>query len=332
MMGAFHARRYLQLPNAQLAAIADVTPERLHGEEVVTGNLADDTAQADLSTVERYADGSTLIAQADLDVVDICLPTYLHARYAIQALEAGRHVICEKPMALNVKQAGQMIEAAERADRQLMIAQCVRFWPEYLYLKKCVDEGVFGNLLSLNMYRLGGCPIWSWAGWFTDPARSGGPMYDLHIHDVDYVNYVFGLPDQIQATGRRSEATGAYDVVHALYTYRDGPQVHIHAGWSKPQIPFGAGFEAWFERGYLRLDGRVDPPLQVFDDLTQVASHPADYEPGDAYHNEIAYFLDCVERGVSTDECPPRSARDSLKLIDLEIQAIESGQTVNAKE
>jgi predicted dehydrogenase len=210
-----------------------------------------------------------------------------------------------------------------------MIAQCIRFWPEYRYLKQCVEKETYGKLLSLNMYRIGGRPVWSWENWFTDPARSGGPPYDLHIHDVDFVNHMLGVPDQIQAAARRSEATGGHDIVHAIYAYADGPQVHIHAGWSVAQTPFVAGFDAWFERGFLRLDNRHDPPLLVYDDLRQAKGHPAEYERGDAYHNEIAYFLHCVESGDPPVECLPQSARDSLRLIDLEIEAIQSGETIH---
>jgi len=332
MMGWFHARRYLSMANAELVAIADVTPERLEATEAVVGNLADAGQAVDLDALARYGDGSALIAEADVDVVDICLPSFLHAPYTIEALNAGHHVICEKPMALSVDDADRMIDAARRAGRQLMIAQCIRFWPEYRYLKQCVEKETYGKLLSLNMYRMGGRPIWSWENWFTDPARSGGPPYDLHIHDVDFVNYMLGMPNQIQATARRSEATGAYDVVHAIYAYAGGPQVHMHAGWSAAQTPFVAGFDAWFERGFLRLDNRHDPPLTVYDDPRQGKGHPAEHERGDAYYGEIAYFLNCVESGSPPVECMPQSARDSLRLIDLEIQAIENGQTVRPKE
>jgi predicted dehydrogenase len=235
-------------------------------------------------------------------------------------------------MALTLGQADQMIEAAREADRLLMIAQCIRFWPEYLYLRQAVRDGRYGNLLSLNMYRLGGRPIWSWENWFLDPAQSGGTILDLHIHDVDYVNYLLGLPDQIQASARQTEATGSYDIVHAVYNYSGGPQVHIHAGWSMAQIPFNAGFDAWFERGFVRYDGKADPPLVTFQDLVKADGQTPQYEKGDAYADEIAYFCRCVQEGQVPAECPPKSARDSLGLVKKEIAAIESGQPVCGKE
>jgi predicted dehydrogenase len=332
MMGWFHATRHLKHPNAELAAIADISPERLEAKEAVAGNLAADGTPVDLAAVARYTDASQLIAEADVDIVDVCLPTFLHARYTVEALEAGHHVLCEKPMALTLEEADRMIAAARQADRRLMIAQCIRFWPEFVFLRQAVRDGRFGKLLSLNMFRMGGRPIWSWENWFLDPARSGGTSHDLHIHDVDYVNDLLGPPDQIQATARKTGATGSYDVIHAIYNYAGGPQVHIHGGLSMAQIPFNHGFDAWFERGFIRFDGQSDPTLQVFDDLVHVQPRPAEFEKGDAYANEIAYFITCVEKGQPPAACPPESARASLGLVKKEIAAAESGQPVKGKE
>jgi predicted dehydrogenase len=328
-MGWFHASKLFQLPNVEVVAIADVTPERLEAKHAVQINIAGDNRPVDFSKVARYGDGSQMIAEAGADVIDICLPTYLHAPYAIEALNAGKHVLSEKPMALNTAQAQAMVAASRKANRLLMIAQCIRFWPEYRFLRDCVRDGRFGKLISLNMTRMGGKPVWSWQNWFLDPARSGGPMVDLHIHDVDFVNYLLGKPDRLYATGRKTAATGAYDVVHSVFDYAGGPQVHVHAGWSNTQVAFVAIYDAWFENGFIRLDGRQNPAVQVFDHPTQVEGRPAEFDAThDAYYNEIAYFVDCVKKGVAPTECPPESACDSLGLIEKAIASIESGQPV----
>ncbi|MGC9399974.1 MAG: Gfo/Idh/MocA family protein [Anaerolineae bacterium] len=321
MMGSTHASHYLRHPHARLVAVADRDPQRLAFDEAVLGNLQLEEIDVDLSDVARYAEADDLIAQADVDVVDVCLPTYEHARFAIKALEAGRHVLCEKPMALTVAEADAMLAAADKGDRTLMVAQCIRFWPEYKNLRRLVQEGTCGALLSLNMYRIGGAPGWS-RDWYFDAARSGGAILDLHIHDVDYVNYLLGLPDAIQAVGHKHGQRG-YDVVHACYSYADGPQVHLHAGWSNAQIPFTMGFEAWFERAFLRFDLHQAPTLQLFDDPDDVNMRPLDVEPENAYYNEIDYFLDCVAHGRLPQQCPPASARDSVALVHREIAAIE---------
>lgn len=326
-MGWFHASRYFQIPGVQLVAIADIRPDRLEAKNAVQINIENRVGPPDLSQVQRFANADELIAQADVDVIDVCLPSYLHAPYTIRALEAGRHVLCEKPMALNVEDADQMIQASRRADRKLMIAQCIRFWPEYLYLKQTIQSGNLGQLLSLNMYRIGGRPAgWGWENWFMDPARSGGSLYDLHIHDVDFVNYLFGAPESILASGRSVSPESPCQVVHAIFQYKDGPQVSIHGGWSEVQIPFKAGYEAWFEKGFVRLDTGQSPALTCFDNAAALDEKPADYQPGDAYTNEISYFIECVRNNLDPIECPPESARDSLALVAKERMIIKTSE------
>lgn len=328
-MGWFHASKYLQMPQVNLVAIADITPDRLDAKRTVQINIAGDNRSADLSAVRRYADASRLIAEENVDVIDVCLPTFLHARYTIEALQHGRNVLCEKPMALTLDEAQAMIDAAGQAGKLLMIAQCIRFWPEYRFLRDCVRDERFGKLLSLSLTRIGGKPIWSWQNWFLDPARSGGPIQDLHIHDVDFVNYLLGKPDRLFCTARRSDATGAYDVMHTVFDYTHGPQVHLHAGWSNVQTPFVASYDAWFERGFIRADPRLTPGVQVFDDMKKAEGRPAEFDNAtDAYYNEIAYFLDCVAKSSAPAECPPQSARDSLGLLSHAIASVESGQVV----
>jgi predicted dehydrogenase len=318
-MGWFHARRYVQLPNVEIAAIADIIPERLEAKEAVQINIAAGEETFDFSQVARYGEGLELIEQAEVDVIDICLPTYLHAPYSIAALKAGRHVICEKPMALNPADADRMVAAAEEADRLLMIAQVLRFWPEYRFLAKTIGDGSYGALRSLNMWRMGGRPGWSPDNWFLNPALSGGMILDLHIHDVDFVNATLGRPDQIYATGRVSEGAKSYDVLHACFSYDDGPQVHMHAGWSPVQIPFEAGFEAWFDRALVVYD---EGELQAFVGAEQVESIRPEVESADGYREEIAYFLNCIETDTRPDLCSPASTRDSLTLIAEELQAM----------
>ncbi|MBN2003785.1 MAG: Gfo/Idh/MocA family oxidoreductase [Anaerolineae bacterium] len=316
-MGWNHVSQYVKLPGVQVMAIADAVPERLEAREKVKINLDGVGTPIDFPHVARYPGAEALIAGADVDVVDICLPTDLHAPYAVQALESGRHVLCEKPMALTAADADRMIAAARAAGRQLMVAHCLRFWPEYRFLRQCIADRRYGRLLSLNMWRMGGHPGWAARNWFADPARSGGMAMDLHIHDVDYVNAVFGLPDRIYATARKSERSQAPDVLHACFEYDDGPQVHMHAGWCAAQIPFEAGFEAWFDRAMLVYD---EWKLTLFDDPEHVAGNPVTVNPGDAYLDEIAYFLRCVETGTPPDECLPESTRASVALVEEELR------------
>ncbi len=324
-MGWFHASRYFQIADVELAAIADVRPDRLEARNAVQINIENKAPLPDLAAVQRFPDAEALIAGADVDIIDICLPSYLHAITAVRALNAGRHVLCEKPMALSVDDANAMVTASRQANRKLMIAQCIRFWPEYQFLKQTIQQGALGQLLSLNMYRIGGRPAgWGWENWFMDPARSGGALYDLHVHDVDFVNSLFGAPNQLLASGRRAAPGSACEVIHTVYRYAGGPQVAIHAGWSEVQIPFRAGYEAWFQKGFMRLDPDKTPSLMIYDDDSGQNGRPAVYTPGDAYLNEIVYFIECVRGNRDPVECPPESARDSLVILARERAAIDS--------
>jgi predicted dehydrogenase len=149
-------------------------------------------------------------------------------------------------------------------------------------------------------------------------------MYDLHIHDVDFVNYLLGAPARIQASSRRAKPGSGCEIIHALFSYQGGAQVSISGGWAEVQIPFKAGYEAWFEKGFVRQDTDKTPSLSVFDGPDRQVEHPAQYIPGDAYLNEIKYFLDCIKNNQDMLECPPESARDSLALLVRERSAIES--------
>ena len=143
---------------------------------------------------------------------------------------------------------------------------------------------------------------------------------DLHIHDVDYVNAVLGMPARVYATGRQFKNAATHSVIHACFEYGDdGPQVHMHAGWSAAQIPFQAGFEAWFDDAFVRYAGGK---LQVFDDAEKVLESPVDYAPGDAYLNESAYYLRCVEEDTAPIVCLPTSTRDSIALLAQELAGL----------
>ena len=134
----------------------------------------------------------------DLDILDICLPTFLHADYSIKAMEKGMHVICEKPISLHAEDVERIYSTAHQINVKFMVAQVLRFWPEYELLKELYDSQKYGKLLSASLTRLGGIPKWSWDNWMRDEKRSGLVPFDLHIHDLDFIIYAFGTPNHMQ--------------------------------------------------------------------------------------------------------------------------------------
>lgn len=321
-MGKMHAQVYAALPDAELVAVADRRSA-----------VADALAAPHGANV--YPDLDALLAAESVDVVDICLPTYLHAEHAIKALDAGRHVFCEKPMAMTVADADAMAEAARRNGRQLMIGHCIRFWPEYQYLKTVVDDGRLGALRSIALTRVSPLPTWTWENWVQNEARSGGAALDLHIHDTDYILYLLGAPETLTARGRTTPERGV-DHVYATLTYSDGVVAHLEGGWDFPAtFPFKMAFRAVFENGAILWDGG---PLTVypttgdaFAPTIERAETPAGAAGGNisdlgGYYNEIAHFIDALQNNKPLEIVTPESSRLSLETVLEEIRQVKEAE------
>ena len=184
-----------------MVAICDIDEEKFENK-FLSGNIDVGNAQYDFSKYRLYTDIDDMLEKEELDIVDIALPTYLHAEVSVKALNKGINVLCEKPMALTVEECRKMIEAAEKNNRKLMVAQCLRFWPEYEYLKECVETKRFGDVLSGYFFRGGSTPKWSYQNWLLKKEKSGGVILDQHIHDVDMINWLFGTPEAVSSIAK----------------------------------------------------------------------------------------------------------------------------------
>jgi predicted dehydrogenase len=271
-------------------------------------------------------DADELIADPNVDLVDITLPTYLHAAYAVKALRAGKHVLCEKPMAMNAAECDRMLEAQRESGKALMIAQCLRFWPEYAYLKELAESGRLGRLTSGHFWRGSTAPTWSWDNWLLDAKRSGGAMFDLHVHDVDTVNYLLGVPRAVFATGSIG-VSGGYDIVDTVYVYEDANMsVHTGANWTLPTgFQFEMRYAASFESGCLTYSTSHSPTLT--ETCGEEVTHP-EVADSTGYAEEIPYFLRCVETGAEPTMCPPASSADSVRIVVAEMESARTGKLV----
>lgn len=246
----------------------------------------------------QYTDFAEMLQKEELDILDICLPTYLHVDYAVMAMEKGIHVICEKPIALKAEDAKRAYAAARKNGVQFMVAQVLRFWPEYMFLKELVDSRRYGRVLSGYMQRLGVKPKWSWDNWMMDPNRSGMVPFDLHIHDLDFLVYAFGTPEKVV---KHRSLRPEQDYIANVYEY-PGFFVTVEAAWYAAPMPFGAGFRFQFEDALViysggvctvyRNDGTVLDLSAAIDQ--QIDSGDVNLIQSDAYANEIRYFTDCV--------------------------------------
>lgn len=330
-IGRNHFNQYEKLTDrVKLLAICDKEADRRAGDWTkVGGNLADaQGTRRDLGEIRCYADWKVMIAQPDIDLVDICAPTHLHPEIAVAALKAGKHVLCEKPMALTVDACDEMIRAAEASPGRLMIGQCVRFWPEYVYLKQLHDAGTLGPLKALHLRRHAGTPFHSLNHWMVDPALSGGAVVDLHVHDIDFAMYLLGKPTSVFATGYPRGRTRAMDRVHTLWRYEGSEWcVAIEGLWDLPSgYPFNMGFTAVFEEAAVVWDMSTGNPMRVYRSGQDPETPEITGE--DAYLAEITHFIDAIERGENPTVTTPGESRDAVAIALAEKESALTGQPV----
>ena len=329
------------MQNTRVALVGAGFMGRMHGqvyaalEGVDLVHVVDRDAARAASVAEPHgaSTSASLDDLPDVDVVDVCLPTDLHAEFAVRALGMGKHVVCEKPMAISLAEADRMARAAEAADRRLMVAHCVRFWPEYAELRRLVETRELGALLSLSLTRYGPFPSWGSDDWLADERRAGGAALDLHVHDTDFATDLMGrAPDEAFSLGNRDPRGLSH--VSTLMRFGD-VVVHAEGSWNLPAtIPFKMAFRATFERGAAILDGG---PLTIYADdgvrtpeMPKMAAASAGGNISDlgGYYYELRYFYDALRDGTPLDRCTPASSRLSLATVLDEIAAASNAQAV----
>ena len=319
-MGRMHISAYARVPDARLVAIADQDAKRAGGDfSGAWGNIAGAVETLDMTGITGSTDFQGLIHSPDVDVVDICVPTPAHEPLAIAALEAGKHVLCEKPLALDVDSASRIAAAAGRARGYFMPAMCIRFWPQWVWLKGAIDDGRYGAVLAATFRRVASMP----PGWFSDGALSGGGILDLHVHDTDFIFHVFGVPAGVFSRGYR-KTSGRTDHVVTQYVYDPGPAVVSAEGsWCMADgFAFAMRYTVNFERATVDFDSSRAPALLV---IAGGNSESVDLA-GDGYQAELAYFLECVRTGRRPSRVTAEDAVTGLRIIAAEQRSVESGR------
>lgn len=264
-----------------------------------------------------YSTLSQMAAVEGLDAVDICVPTYLHHDFVMEALELGLHVICEKPIALSYAQTKEMLDKAEAVRKHLYIAQVLQFTKEIQALHQLVSSGEYGKVLDASFERLSARPQWSAGGWLFDKEKSGLLPFDLHIHDLDVIVSLFGKPDSFTVhTCKGRDKTFAE---HLRISYQFGDlQVNGEAAWFNAPIPWTARWRVAFENAVVIHDGSTmtaysfDAPPRIFDTKDAVEiSTGVNVPPCGWYYNELSHFAQCLRENRPT----PYVTREQLLTV-----------------
>ena len=273
-MGRVHAAAYAEASRAgqrcRLVAASDRNTDRLQGRTGADGNLPIGSGGVfDPARVRTSTNVSIVLADPAIELVSICTPTDTHVDLAIAALQAGKHVIVEKPVSLDAGEIERLDVVARNAQRICMPAMCMRFWPGWSWLHDAIVGGIHGQVLSATFQRIGSRPAWG-TDFYSDSARSGGALFDLHVHDVDFVRWLFGDPIS-------TSSTGTVDHVTTSYRFENGPaHVVAEGGWdASPGFAFRMRYVVAFESATAEYDSRRDPPLEITRSGGEVAAWPS---------------------------------------------------------
>lgn len=327
-MGMTHFNAYKQVSDAKVVALCEKDPVRLSGDwRSIKGNFGPQGEIVDLEGIAQYSELEEMVQDPSIDIVDICLPPSFHAETAVTASKAGKHVLCEKAIALHPEDADRMVAAAKQAGKMLMIAHVLPFVPEYRFAYQALIDGTYGKFLGGNFKRVISDPLWLKD--FYDPNGCGGPMVDLHIHDAHFIRLIGGMPKTVRSLGRMRGAVAEYFTSQFLF---DDPRLVVTAtsGVINQQgRPFTHGYEMHFEKATLAFDSGMGFPLTVYDDKGGVV-HP-ELGPPDmlaAFPPELNEAVQAIQSNKPSSLLDGSLARDALVLCQKQTESIASGQPV----
>jgi len=321
-MGATHAAGYSANKDAEITGFVDVVPKarrRLAGE---FGG-------------ETYASLEEGLASEEADVVDICLPTDLNFEHVRIAARAGKHIMLEKPIALDVATADAMIRETRKKKLVFMVGHVLRFWPEYVTIKKLIDSGKLGRVVTAEAVRLCESPVWS--PWFLEGKKSGGGILNLGIHDIDFLNWVFGKPRTVLAAGEKARG-GVYNDLETLLRYPKNVAASVKTCMTMPKgFPFTMMLRVRGTKGTVEFIFRAGGNLETRGGAqSELMFYPERGRPArpkvkdaDGYREEVAYFVNCVRRGKQPEIATGADAKLALKVALAAAESARTGKPVN---
>lgn len=333
-MGMIHYLGVQRLENdvARVAALCSRDPKKRAGDWTgIRGNFGPPGEMMDLSGVRTYDRLEAMLADTELDMIDVCLPTDQHFVAAQQALRAGKHVLVEKPLTLDVQEAEQLVREAEQAGRRLMVAHVLPFFPEFRFAQEYVRSNAGGKVLAAHFDRIISQPDWS--SDIADAQKTGGPIIDLHIHDTHFINLLWGMPTAVTSRG----VVGLHNSIqHTATQYHYPPDrgpacvTSTSGALCMKGRPFIHGFEIFMEKATLLFHAGLQPlTLLTLDGEVQKLQLPGGSDPVEAFADEILSALLGVLNQEPSDLLRAELARDALILCRKEEESIRTGQTVS---
>ena len=336
-MGMIHYYGIRKVSGAEVTAICTRDPKKLDGDWTsIQGNFGPRGSIEDLSHLQKYNRIEDLLADPDIDLVDICLPVQLHREVSIAALEAGKHVLVEKPISIRLNDAAEMVEVGKASGRHFMVAHVLPFFAEFAYAKNALENGDYGQLLAAHFKRVTSKPKKAYD--LEELERSGGPGIDLHIHDTHFVQLLCGVPDAVFSRGILAAGNFVESLTtQYIYNDRDLSISCSSGGMSQSGRAFSHGFEIYLEKATLlyefaTLGGQAvtSIPLTLLTETGEVQQVDlGERGPIDAFTDEIQYAIDAIKGGYEPTTLSAVGARDALALCYKEAESVKTGQIVS---
>jgi predicted dehydrogenase len=277
-----------------------------------------------------YSRLDDLLEKEDVDIIDICTPTHTHLKLIEKAAAAGKNIFCEKPLALNLEEAGLAIDLVEKHKVKAMVGHVLRFWPEYIKAKELVENQSLGKSHYIFCERLASFPEWR-AGWGTDESMCGGVSIDLLIHDLDFMIWLFGKPEVIKSQGYYREELGGWSHIVTSLGFKNKVSGTAEAGWAfKGSFPFTMVLRILCENGTIDWLFRAGKNIEERGKQFALTIYKADgsidipeIEKEDPYFLELRYFIDCIKNNKNIDNA---TFRDGYKALEVAIMSMKSAK------
>ncbi len=319
-MGRTHLEAFAGLRDCEIVAVADQDESRLLGLPSEGGNLGERSAAPIFNpdSTATFKEPAELLDFDRVDLVSITTPTPTHVDIAIAAIESGRHVLVEKPVALEIQGIERIAEAARQHGVLAMPAHCMRSWPAWTWMRARIIDKTFGDVVSAKFHRTGAAPSWN-AGFYLDDSKSGGAMVDLHIHDADYILHCLGMPSAVVSTGTRRR-------IRTEYRFEGGLVVEAEGGWLEASdAPFTMKAEIECAEATMKFDLARDPEVEVIHADGTTVSHPEASVGGTGYEVQTRRLIDALLSGAKVPPVTMEDAARTARLLESEIESMVGG-------
>lgn len=315
-MGKFHSASYSKIPEVKVAGFFDINQEKAK-------------ALAKNYDAKIYPTAEELINDSEIDFIDICVPTPFHKQYVLACANAKKHVICEKPIALTVEDAVEMVSACKKANIKFMVGHVLRYFHEYIKIKEIIESGRIGKVGVVRCSRCSGHPR-GWEDWYAKPELSGGLILDMLIHDIDFLIWCFGKPERVytHALTFKEKKPNLIDYCLILMYFKNKVIAHIEGSWAYPRGTFFTTFEATGTDGLIEFDSRKSVPLSL--SLTQTAENQmAGVSVPESPVLESPYLLELKNfvNYLLEKEKPKVTPEEAVLALKVTLSALDSAKT-----